>query len=143
MATKKKASKAKTAKHRAVPRQPRSQRLPGMEDAGIKELESIAEQLADVRSERIRLSKEEGTLQDDLLAVMKKHRKIEYHHEDVHVWVTASEVKVKVTIGEVTPTKEKKMKEETASIKELEEAQIGQDEPDTPETSQEPEPIEA
>lgn len=129
--------KKKNAKKKAsVNKKPRTPRLPGMEDAGIKELESIAEDLSDVRTERISLSKREGELQDDLLAVMKKHRKTEYHHEDVHVWVIATDMKVKVKIGEVTPQKEKQMSKETASVKELEQMPE-----ETPEEF-EPEPVE-
>ena len=116
MAVKKKNAKKKAS----VNKKPRTSRLPGMEDAGIKELESIAEDLSDVRTERIALQKNESQLQDDLLAEMKKHRKNEYHHEEVHVWVVATEMKVKVKIGEVTPQKEKQMSKETASVKELE-----------------------
>ena len=119
MADKKKKAAKKTVTK--VKRTPRTGRLPGMEDAGIRELEKIAEDLSDVRTERIALQKDESRLQEDLLAVMKKHRKNEYHHEEVHVWVVATEMKVKVKIGEVTPQKEKQMQKETATVKELEE----------------------
>jgi len=42
---------------------------------------------------------------------MKKHRKVEYHHGDVHAWREVTEEKVKVKIGELNPAKQKKIKE--------------------------------
>lgn len=98
MATKKKSKKKKPPN---IQKKARTPRLPGMEDAGIPALESIAENLADIRGQRIALSKQEGALAEDLLKVMKKHRKVEYHHEEVHVWLRVTEEKVKVKIGEL------------------------------------------
>lgn len=112
---KKLVKKAKARKAVPVNRKPRTPRLPGMEDAGIPALEKVAEEYADVRDQRISLSKREGEMQDDLLALMRKHNKPEYHHEDVHVWVKATEMKVKVKIGELTPAKAKKESEDTIS----------------------------
>lgn len=89
---------------------PRSNRLPGMEDAGIPELETIAEALNNVRKQRIALSKQEGELSDDLLAMMQRFGKVEYHHEEVHAWREVTEEKVKVHIGELKPDKEKQIK---------------------------------
>jgi len=123
MAVKKKAGKKANGSNVKVNRKPRTPRLPGMEDAGIPELEDIAEELGDVQAHRIKLSKREGELQEDLLRIMRKHHKTEYHHEEVHAWVTASEFKVKVTIGELRPAREKKMKAATASVKELEKSE--------------------
>lgn len=119
MAKPKKKAKANAAK--PTKRKPRTPRLPGMEDAGIAALEKIAEEYADVRDDRIALSKREGEMQDDLLALMKKHRKTEYHHEDVHVWVQVTEEKVKVKIGELTPARAKKESAQTNQNQEPEE----------------------
>lgn len=79
----------------------KKQRLPGMEESGIKELEKTAEDYADVRDNRMQLTKQEKELNQTLLALMKKHGKAEYHHDDVHCWIKAKEERVKVKIGEI------------------------------------------
>lgn len=106
MAKGKKAARKK--KEPAVPKQPRSGRLPGMEDAGIPALEKVAEALADVRAARMKLTKKESGFAEDLLALMKKHNKVEYHHEEVHVWRRVTEEKVRVKIGELDEKELKK-----------------------------------
>lgn len=105
MATKpKKATKKKAPKPRKpveVKRKPRAQRLPGMEDMGIKELEKLAEQYADVRDQRMVLTKRESQMNADLLALMKKHDKTEYHCDEVHCWVKSKDERVRVKLGEI------------------------------------------
>lgn len=99
---KKPAKKAeKKAVKKEVPRKPRTPRLPGMEDSGIQELESLAEQYADVRDQRMVLTKREAEMNADLLALMKKHGKTEYHHDEVHCWIKAKDERVKVKLGEI------------------------------------------
>lgn len=100
-AASKKKSKPKARKPVEVPRKPRTPRLPGMEDSGIKELEKLAEEYADVRDHRMQLSKREVELQELLLGVMKKFQKTEYHHDEVHCWIKAKDERVKVKIGEM------------------------------------------
>lgn len=98
---KKKSKAPKPRKPVEVKRKPRAQRLPGMEDAGFPELEKLAEEYADVRDQRMELTKQESTMNADLLALMKKHDKSEYHHQDVHVWIKSKDERVKVKIGEI------------------------------------------
>jgi hypothetical protein len=112
MAKKKAAKKSAKAE---FPKKPKQSRLPGMEDAAIEELESMAEHYANIRDKRIALSKNEGELQDDLLALLKKHKKTEYHHLDVHVWLVAVDEKVKVKIGELKPKKTERKIEKSES----------------------------
>lgn len=102
MATKKKAKKSvPKRKPVEVNRKPRTPRLPGMEDAGIAELEKLAEKYADVRDQRMVLTKREAEMNADLLALMKKHGKTEYHHDEVHCWIKAKDERVKVKLGEI------------------------------------------
>lgn len=100
MATKKKKN-GKKKKDVQVNKKPRTPRLPGMEDAGIRELEKLAEQYADVRDQRMTLTKRESQMNADLLALMKKHDKTEYHHDEIHCWVKAKDERVKVKLGEI------------------------------------------
>src|ERR1035438_315750 len=86
-----------------------------MEDAAISELEAMAEDYAEVRDKRISLSKREGDMQDDLLRLLKKHKKVEYHHLDVHIWIVAVDEKVKVKIGELKPKKTERKIEKSES----------------------------
>src|ERR1700733_10842221 len=104
----KKRSKKKSAKQKSTPkkqvaikRKPRQGPLPGMEDMGIKELEKLAEYYADVRDQRMELTRQESQMSTDLLAMMKKHKKTEYHHGEVHIWVKVTEEKIKVKLGEI------------------------------------------
>ena len=112
MATKKEENKPSK---KVETKKPKQSRLPGMEDAAIAELESMAEQYADIRDHRIVLSKREGVMQDDLLSLLKKHKKTEYHHLDVHIWIVAVDEKVKVKIGEMKPKKTERKVEKSES----------------------------
>jgi hypothetical protein len=114
MAAKKKSAKKKQSVETKT-KKPAQSRLPGMEDAAIEELESLAEQYADVRDNRIALSKREGEMQDDLAALLRKHKKTEYHHLDVHIWIVAVDEKVKVKIGELKPNKKERVVEKSES----------------------------
>ena len=106
MATKKKAPKK-------AKRTPRQGTLKGMEDRALQELEALAEEYAEIRDNRMELNEREVDLNDQLLALMKKHKKSEYHHGEVHCWIKATDEKVKVKIGELTPKQKKK---ETAEV---------------------------
>jgi len=99
---KKKSAKKPAAKKKVavtIKRKPRAQRLPGMEDAGIKELENIAEDMADVISQKKELIASEKNLNEMLVAAMKKHGKTTYSHRGITINLSATE-KAKVTIKE-------------------------------------------
>jgi hypothetical protein len=98
--------KAKKTTEKKAKKGPKQGTLSGMEDRALAELEEKAEEYADIRDQRMDLTKQEGELNDDLLLLMKKHKKTEYHHADVHCWVQAVDEKVKVKIGEL-PAKKK------------------------------------
>ena len=108
--SKKKSASKKSAKE--TPAKPKQSRLPGMQDSAIEELESLAEHYATIRDKRIALSKNEGELQDDLLTLLRKHKKTEYHHLDVHIWIVAVDEKVKVKIGELAPKRKERVVEQ-------------------------------
>lgn len=117
MADKKKRSHHKkpvNGKEVVIKRKPKQQDLPGMEDRALKPLENLAEQYADVRDQRMELTRQETQMSSDLLAMMKKYEKLEYHHGEVHIWVKTIEEKVKVKIGEI-PAKATDFPVESAS----------------------------
>jgi hypothetical protein len=99
------ATKKKSAPKEKVKKGPKQSALPGMEDRSLEELESKAEEYAETRDERMKLTTAEGELNDELLALMKKHKKVEYHHGDVHCWVQSIDEKVKVKIGDLPAKK--------------------------------------
>ena len=70
-----------------------------MEDPEIEELESSAEDYADIRDQRMELTKEETRLKTELLGLMKKHGRTTYVHDgyDIRVIVESEKLKVKVT----------------------------------------------
>ena len=80
-------------------KKPRQARLPQMEDPEIEELESSAEDYADIRDQRMELTKEETRLKTELLGLMKKHGRTTYVHDgyDIRVIVESEKLKVKVT----------------------------------------------
>jgi len=83
-----------------TPETPRgkTKRLPGMEDAVIDELEDAAREYANVRDERMELTKSETAEKEKLLGLMKKHDKKIYRHEDIEIKVVPEGETVKVRI---------------------------------------------
>jgi len=57
---------------------PKQKALPGMEDREIKELREAALEYADARDERVSAAETEAGLRDNLLKLMKKHKKVTY-----------------------------------------------------------------
>lgn len=100
---KKAAEKKKSKKPVEIKRKPRAQRLPGMEDAGIQELENLANDIADAIGQKKELMASEKTLNESLVAAMKKHGKTTYSHRGVHIDLTATE-KAKVVIKDFDDT---------------------------------------
>lgn len=79
-------------------KKPRQARLPQMEDPEIEELESKAEEYADIRDQRMELTPVETRLKNELLGLMEKHNKTSYVHDgfDIKVIVESKKVKVRV-----------------------------------------------
>ncbi len=77
---------------------PKTQRLPGMEDAKLADLESAAREYAEVRDDRIELNQREADLKAKLLGLMKKHRRETYVCDDVEINVVHEVETVKVRI---------------------------------------------
>jgi hypothetical protein len=67
-----------------------------MEPQKIKEIESAAEELYAVRSERIALNKKEDEAQTTLIAVMEKHKQTVYKLGKLIVTIEPGKVKAKV-----------------------------------------------
>lgn len=80
-------------------RPPKQSRLPEMDDPEIEELESLAEQYAEYRDERMRAGEREVELKEDLLKAMKKHGRERYLHNGIEIRVVAQEETVKVVIS--------------------------------------------
>lgn len=74
-------------------------RLPGTEDSKIQELQDAALEYAEIRDQRMELSKQEAPLKEKLLSLMKKNKLKHYHFANVEITVVVEEetVKVKVT----------------------------------------------
>jgi len=77
---------------------PKQKQLPTMEDRQIQELQDKAIEYAQVRDERMALSKQEGELKTDLLKLMHKHKKTEYTYNGVTVLLVMEEETVKVKV---------------------------------------------
>lgn len=73
-------------------------RLPGMEDPVLEDLEEAAIRYAQVRDERMALTKKEVDMQELLLNLMKRHKKTSYLRDGVELKVVAEKEKVRVRI---------------------------------------------
>lgn len=82
----------------AETKKPRQARLPQMEDPQIEDLESSAEDYADIRDQRMELTKEETRLKGELLGLMKKHGRTSYVHDGYDIKVIVESEKLKVRI---------------------------------------------
>ena len=83
----------------AAKRKPRQGRLPGTEDPEIEELESAAEDYAEVRDKRMALTTDEVELKEELLKLMHAHDKTRYFHAGIEIRVVAKDETVKVKIA--------------------------------------------
>ena len=77
---------------------PRQQALPTLEDHAIKELEAVAAEYAEIRDQRMELTKEESTLKQTAIRAMRKHNKTIYRHGGITIQLVDGEVDVKVKI---------------------------------------------
>ena len=101
-------------------RKPREAALPGMEDHAIRPLEDVAKRYAEIRDERMELTKEETQLKKSALALMKKYDKTIYRHAGITITVIQGEEDVKVRV-------QKADKDETVDVDTLLGAGIGSD----------------
>jgi hypothetical protein len=76
-----------------------SDRLPGMEEPAIEELEQLAKKYTRIRDQRQALTVQEVDLKGLLLKAMKKNKKTEYSHGKVTIKIVAEEETVKVRIA--------------------------------------------
>jgi tryptophanyl-tRNA synthetase len=72
--------------------------LPTMTDRKIEALEDAALAYAEVRDERIELSKSEIDKKSDLMALMHQHKKKSYHRGNIHIDLIVEKEKIKVKI---------------------------------------------
>ena len=75
---------------------PRQQDL--IEDRAIKPLEDAANDYAEIRDERMRLTEQETGLKAKLLSLMKKYQKTTYDRDGIHVEIVHEEETVKVRV---------------------------------------------
>jgi CRISPR/Cas system-associated exonuclease Cas4 (RecB family) len=80
------------------PKKPKQNRLPGMEDAKIDELHSLAEDYVDIRDRRMDLNKQETPLKQQLLAAMHAQNKTHYRHNGLIIDVVHENEKVRVKL---------------------------------------------
>lgn len=100
----------KKQKGKAAPpnrKRPKQSSLPGMENRSLKKLDDLAHEYADVRDDRMELTKRESELQNDLLTEMKKHKIHVYKYGDVRCEIIPEHERVKVKIATVKETDER------------------------------------
>lgn len=115
---KKKVTPKPRVKHKAL--QPD---LPGMQNRGIRELEEKANELDDAQTQKKEYSSLCTLRNDELVGLMKKHGKTEYHHKSVHITLPDQKQKAKVTIGELIDNDPRETENDVETeAKELEES---------------------
>jgi hypothetical protein len=95
-----------------VKKAPRQKTFEVMEDAMIKEIEDAAQDYAEVRDNRMKLTLKEAELKEELHAAMKKHKKAKYFRAGIEVEVVSVEETVKVRIAKKEDKKAKKPEKE-------------------------------
>jgi len=90
--------KAPRAKSVRVDR-PKQVKLAGMEDNKLEDLDEIAKDYATVRDRRMELTKQEVSLNSELLTLMKKHSKTSYNCDGITINVVHEKEKVKVKVA--------------------------------------------
>lgn len=91
--------------------------LPGMEDRRIAGLENAAQDYAEIRDQRQALSQKEVELKGNLLTLMHKLDKTEYHRGNVSISIIVEKEKVKVRIKSAsteTETEDEEIEEEAS-----------------------------
>jgi len=74
------------------------QRLPGMEDSAVEELEDAAREYATIRDERQKLTLHESELKAKLLRLMKDGKRSLYERDGVKIELVVEEETVKVRV---------------------------------------------
>lgn len=88
-------SKARTSSPK---KQPRTASLPGMEDHAIKALDNAAAEYADIRDQRMDLTRQEVDLKSRTMKLMKRHGKTTYKHNGISIEVVAGDESIKVKV---------------------------------------------
>lgn len=101
MAQKRSKGKPKSAKPKAKRKRPRPAALPGMEDHGIQPLDDVAQRYAEIRDERMELTKEEIELKAQARKLMHKYEKNIYRHNGIEIRLVQGEEDVKVKVRKV------------------------------------------
>jgi len=79
-------------------RGPRQERLPGTEDPAITDLETLAQDYAELRDGRMRILAAEVKKKGEILAAMKKHKRSSYTHESVEIEIEPTGEKLTVRV---------------------------------------------
>lgn len=80
--------------------------LPGMEDRRIEDLHTKALKYVSIRDSRMELTEQESGLKQELLDLMKKHKKEKYVCEGVEIMCVHEEETVKVKVHRSKEEKE-------------------------------------
>ena len=89
----------------APPEKPKRKRpvqkeLPGMESRRLEDVEDAAREYANLRDDRMNLTRREVDQKETLLTLMRKHGKEIYRVEEMEIKVVPTDVKLKVRILE-------------------------------------------
>jgi hypothetical protein len=83
-------------------RTPRARDLPGMEHRAIVELEDAAAEYADIRDQRMALTKSENELKGRMLGLMDTFKRTEYRRDGLEITVEPGEKSIHVKVKKHT-----------------------------------------
>lgn len=92
----KKAARAKTPKP-SKPR-PKDVALPGMENLRIPALEAVGREYADIRDDRMELTRRESEVKEKALRLMKQYGKTVYRRNGLEIRLVTGEDDIKVKV---------------------------------------------
>lgn len=72
--------------------------MPGLEDHAIRPLEQVASEYADIRDQRMELSRQEVDLKTRAMKLMKKYGKTVYRHNGCEILIEPGEEVIKVKV---------------------------------------------
>jgi len=94
----KRKEKAKKPQVVKDPQRGKTERLPGMQDNILEDLEDAAREYANTRDDRMLLLGKEVELKEELLNLMKKHKKMVYVRDGVEIKIVHEKEAIKVKV---------------------------------------------
>jgi hypothetical protein len=85
-------------KKKPLARAPRPQDLPGVDHRNLADIEAVALDYAEVRDRRMALTKDEAALKQQIIGLLKHHKKTTYRREGLELAIVPGEERLRVRV---------------------------------------------